>query len=227
MTTYRRDEDTKPSASAGERLVAKLPERIQRQPLSRILAGLLAILALIALLIVLLLSRGSDGQKTEAAASDPGPTVAASEIQAPTSNAAAVDTDVAPTPGMDPDLAPPDGPGPDSPPFGVDALAMRGELRTHGLDLSDDKLYILVDTANKYIAEGDMDLDAWDPRIMTDVKTLWPDLSKAQVIDVTRCTAEYIERVLARNAGLPHPPDEDDHNQTVDGRGPQARVGGN
>jgi hypothetical protein len=49
---------------------------------------------------------------------------------------------------------------------------MRGELRTHGVDLSDDKLYILVDTANKYIAEGDMDLDAWDPRIMADVKTL-------------------------------------------------------
>ena len=77
--------------------------------------------------------------------------------------------------------------------------------------------YILVDTANKYIAEGDMDLDAWDPRIMAEVKTLWPDLSTAQVIDVTRCTAEYIERVLARNAGLPHPPDEDDHNHTVKG----------
>ena len=66
MATYRRDEDTKPSASPGERLVAKLPERIQRQPLSRILAGLLAILALIALLIVLLSSLGSDGQETEA-----------------------------------------------------------------------------------------------------------------------------------------------------------------
>jgi hypothetical protein len=227
MATYRRDEDTKPSASPGERLVAKLPERIQRQPLSRILAGLLAILALIALLIVLLSSLGSDGQETEAGASDPAPTVAASEIEAPPAEAAAADTDVAPAPGMDPDLAPPDGPGPDSPPFGVDALAMREELRTHGVDLSDDKLYILVDTANKYIAEGDMDLDAWDPRIMADTKTLWPDLSKAQVIDVTRCTAEYIERVLARNAGLPHPPDEDDHNHTVEGRGPQARVVGN
>jgi len=72
-----------------------------------------------------------------------------------------------------------------------------------------------------------MDLDAWDPRIMADVKTLWPDLAKEQVIDVTRCTAEYIERVLARNAGLPHPPDEDDHNHTVEGRGPQPRVAGN
>jgi hypothetical protein len=128
---------------------------------------------------------------------------------------------------MDPDLAPPDGPGPDYPPFGVDALAMRDELRTHGVDLSDDKLYILVETANKYIAEGDMDLDAWDPRIMADVQTLWPDLSRGHVIDVTRCTAEYIERVLARNAGLPHPPDSDDHDHTVDGRGPQARVTGN
>jgi hypothetical protein len=225
MTTLRRDEDTKPATSAAERLVAKLPERIQRQPLSRILAGLVAVLALIALLIVLLWPRGSDSQEAEAVASDPGPAVAPSEIAAPPSAAAAVDTDVAPAPGMDPDLAPPDGPGPDYPPFGVDALAMRDELRGHGVDLSDDKLYILVDTANKYIAEGDMDLDAWDPRIMADVRTLWPDLPKGQVIDVTRCTAEYIERVLARNAGLPHPPDEDDHNQTVEGRGPQARVG--
>jgi hypothetical protein len=226
MTTYKRDEDTKTSASPAERLAAKLPERIQRQPLSRILIGLLAILGSITLLIVVLSSWGSDGQETEAAASGSAPIVAASEIEAPPA-AAAVDTDVAPAPGMDPDLAPPDGPGPDSPPFGVDALAMRDELRTHGVDLSDDKLYILVDTANKYIAEGDMDLDAWDPRIMADVKTLWPDLSKGQVIDVTRCTAEYIERVLARNAGLPHPPDEDDHNHTVEGRGPQPRVGGN
>jgi hypothetical protein len=227
MTTFRRDEDTKPSTSAGERLVAKLPERIQRQPLSRILVGLVAILALIAFLTVFLWSRGSDRQEPEAVASDPGPIVAASEIAAPPSAAAAVDTDVAPAPGMDPDLAPPDGPGPDSPPFGVDALAMRDELRGHGVDLADDKLYILVDAANKYIAEGDMDLDAWDPRIMADVKTLWPDLPKGQVIDVTRCTAEYIERVLARNAGLPHPPDEDDHNHVVEGRGPQARVAGN
>jgi hypothetical protein len=227
MATNLRDEEIKPSGSTGERLVARLPERIQRQPVSRILAGLLAILALIALLIALLSSLGSDEQETAAAASDPAPTVAASAIAAPPLEAAAVDTDVAPAPGMDPDLAPPDGPAPDSPPFGVDALAMRGELRTHGVDLSDDKLYILVDTANKYIAEGDMDLDAWDPRIMADVKTLWPDLAKAQVIDVTRCTAEYIERVLARNAGLPHPPDEDDHNHTVEGRGPQARVVGN
>jgi hypothetical protein len=219
--------DTKPSASPAERLVAKLPERIQRQPLSRILAGLLAIVALIALLIVLVSSLGSAEQETEAATLDPAPPVATSEIEAPPSEAAVVDTDVAPAPGMDPDLAPPDGPGPDSPPFGVDALAMRDELRTHGVDLSDDKLYILVDTANKYIAEGDMDLDAWDSRIMADVQTLWPELSKAQVIDVTRCTAEYIERVLARNAGLPHPPDEDDHKQTVEGRGPQARVVGN
>jgi len=43
MTTYKRDEDTKPSASPAERLAAKLPERIQRQPLSRILIGLLAV----------------------------------------------------------------------------------------------------------------------------------------------------------------------------------------
>ena len=33
MPTYTRDDDTKPSASPAERLVAKLPERIQRQPL--------------------------------------------------------------------------------------------------------------------------------------------------------------------------------------------------
>ena len=82
MTTFRRDEDTKPSTSAGERLVAKLPERIQRQPVSRILAGLLAILALIALLIAFLSSLGSDEQETAAAASDPAPTVAAPAIAA-------------------------------------------------------------------------------------------------------------------------------------------------
>jgi hypothetical protein len=226
MSTFTRDEETKPATSRGERLVARLPEVIQRQPLSRIVAGLLAITGLIALLIVFLASQGSDGPETEvAAAADPAPTVAASAIDAPPTEAAAVDTDVAPAPGMDPDLAPPDGPGPDSPPFGVDALAMREELRTHDVDLSDDKLHVLVDTANKYIAQGDMDLDAWDPRIMADVRTLWPDLAREQVIDVTRCTAEYIERVLARNAGLPHPPDEDDHDHTVDGRGPQPRVG--
>lgn len=222
MTIHKPDDDTRPAPSRGERLVAKLPERIQRQPVSRIVAGLLALLALIVFLIVLLWSLNSDEPETAAA-----PTVAASEIDAPPVEAAAVDTDVAPAPGMDPDLAPPDGPGPDSPPFGVDALAMRDEVRTHGVDLSDDKLHLLVDTANKYIAEGDMDLEAWDPRIMADVTALWPDLSRAQVIDVTRCTAEYIERVLARNAGLPYPPDGDDHNRTVEGRGPQPRVGEN
>lgn len=135
-----------------------------------------------------------------------------------------VDHDVAPAPGMDPDLAPPDGPGPDTPPFGVDALAMREELRGHGVDLKDGDLYKLVDAANKYIAEDDLDLDAWDPRIMKDVKSLWPNLDKGRVIDVTRCTAEYVERVEARNHGLPHPPDEDDHNVVVEGRGSQPRV---
>lgn len=134
------------------------------------------------------------------------------------------DRDVAPAPGMDPDVAPPDGPGPDVPPFGVDALAMRDELRTHGVDLPDGDLYKLVDAANKYIAEDDPDLDAWDPRITADVKALWPDLSRELRIDVVRCTAEYIERVIARNHGWSSPPDSDDHNHTVSGRGPQPRV---
>jgi hypothetical protein len=36
---------------------------------------------------------------------------------------------------------------------------------------------------------------------MRDVRATFPDLPKSLVIDVTRCTAEYIERVIARNHG--------------------------
>ena len=140
---------------------------------------------------------------------------------------AAVDTDVAPAPGMDPRFAPPDGPAPDYPPFDVDAIAMRDELRTHGVDTPDDRLMSLVAMADRYISENDPDLDAWDPRIMRDVRTMWPDLDKGHVVDVTRCTAEYIERVIARNSGAPHPPDEDDHDVSVQGRGAQERVAHN
>jgi hypothetical protein len=163
-------------------------------------------------------------------AAGPDPVVPADPIPPPTTMTttpdpvAVVDPDQAPAPGMDAQFAPPDGPALDSPPFDVDAYSMRDELRTHGVDLPDDKLSDLVELADKYIAEGDPDLDAWDPRIMRDVRALWPDLDKGHVIDVTRCTAEYIERVIARNNGWAHPPDEDDHDVTVDGRGPQSRV---
>jgi hypothetical protein len=131
--------------------------------------------------------------------------------------AAVIDTATAPAPGMDPQFAPPDGPAPDWPPFDVDAVAMREELRTHGVDLPDARLYQLVQVADKYIAQGDPDLDAWDPRIMRDVRTLWPDVPRKVQIAVTRCLAEYVERVIARNNGWPHPPDEDDHNVAVSG----------
>jgi hypothetical protein len=175
----------------------------------------------VGLLILLSWLAGPDPATTPVApASTPTPTTMTEDPEP----VAAVDPDQAPAPGMDPQFAPPDGPHPDSPPFDVDAYAMRDELRTHGVDLPDDKLTALVDMADKYIAQDDMDLDAWDPRIMRDVRAMWPDLDRDHVIDVTRCTAEYIERVKARNAGLPHPPDEDDHNDTVDGRGPQPRV---
>ena len=184
----------------------------------RALIVAIIVIAAVGLLLALLTVPDPEAAPT-VPTSTPAPTMTADADPV-----AEIDHDQAPAPGMDPELAPPDGPALDSPPFDVDAVSMRDELRTHGVDLPDDKLSALVDMADKYIAEDDPDLDAWDPRIMRDVRALWPDLDKAHVIDVTRCTAEYIERVIARNKGWAHPPDEDDHNDTVDGRGPQPRV---
>lgn len=148
------------------------------------------------------------------------PTLAPTVSASPLADTGYVDPSQAPAPGMDPRFAPPDGPAKDYPPFDVDAISMRDELRTHGVDTPDDKLNTLVLIADKYIAQDDPDLDAWDPRIMRDVRTMYPQATHAEVIDVTRCLAEYVERVIARNHGWAHPPDEDDHDVTVQGRGP-------
>ena len=135
-----------------------------------------------------------------------------------------VDMDIAPAPGMIPWFAPPDGPAPDSPPYDVDVVSVRDEFRTHGVDTPNEKLPLMLAMINRHIARGDPDLDAWDVQIAHDVRELYPDLRRALVIDVTRCFAEYVERVEARNAGLAAPPDSDDHGVTVDNRGPQARI---
>lgn len=192
------------------------PRGAHRAPLTRreMLLAALAVVGLVGLIIGSYLAGVATSQPASAQAitvTAPAP----SSAPVPT-----VDPDQAPAPGMDPKFAPPDGPALDSPPFDVDAVAMRDELRTHGVDTPDAKLGMLVSIADKYISQGDMDLDAWDPRIKRDVRTMYPEATKNEVIDVTRCLAEYVERVEARNAGLPHPPDEDDHNITVDGRGP-------
>jgi hypothetical protein len=178
------------------------------------------VLTLVALLIAAYFLGMSRAVNDQASAEGPAPAaqpLPAPIVPAPMAPAAAVDPDQAPAPGMDEQYAPPDGPAPDSPPFDVDAVAMREELRGHGVDLPDSRLNELVTMADKYIAEGDMDLDAWDPRITADVKKMFPDADRATRTSVVRCTAEYIERVEARNAGLPHPPDEDDHGVPVDG----------
>ena len=97
---------------------------------------------------------------------------------------------------MDPDLAPTDGPGPDSPPFGC-ALAMRDELRTHGVDLPDgqDSSRRCGEQVHRRRRHGPGRVGSPDhgrrPR------RLWPDTSGAQVIDVTRCTAG-VHRASAR-----------------------------
>lgn len=135
-----------------------------------------------------------------------------------------VDTETAPAPGMIPQFAPPDGPDPDDPMFGVDVVALATELRTHAVDTPVDQYPQLLAIANRHIARGVPDLMAWDPLITADVKELYPNLRRGLVIDVTRCFAEYVERVEARNAGKAAPPDSDDHNVTVDKRAPQARI---
>lgn len=134
-----------------------------------------------------------------------------------------LDPDLAPAPGMIPKLAPPDGPTPDVGEYGVDPDAIRTEFLTHKVTLpaSDDGK--LVDLVNRHIARGDPDLNAWDAPIMADVKAAFPNLARSQRIDLTRCTAEYVERVIARNAGWVAPPDSDDHDVTVEGRQPQPR----
>jgi hypothetical protein len=188
--------------------------------------GVAAVLVLVALLIgsyLLGMSRSVSNQASAdapAAAAQPLPTPI---IPAPAVN---VDQDQAPAPGMDPEFAPPDGPALDSPPFDVDAYSMRDELRGHGVDLPDEKLGDLVKVANKYIAEDVPDLTAWDPRIAADVKKAFPKADRQTRIDVVRCTAEYIERVIARNHGWAHPPDEDDHAVPVGGNPAGTPAGG-
>jgi hypothetical protein len=180
---------------------------------STIIGAVLLVLALIGVALLVFIPRAAP----DSAPSAPAPAAPSLVTSAAAAPVAVVDPSQAPAPGMDPQFAPPDGPALDLPPFDVDAIAMRQELRTHGVDLPDDKLGGLVAVADKYIAEDVPDLKAWDPRIMRDVRALWPNESRRHVVDVTRCLAEYVERVIARNHGWAHPPDEDDHKVPVKG----------
>jgi hypothetical protein len=195
--------------------------KLTRRDLIILCIGALGSIALLVTVYVWGASSGRAEAVAEPSSPSLPPPIEVSRAQSPVVE---VDPSQAPAPGMDPQFAPPDGPAPDYPPFDVDAISMRDELRSHGVDTPDDHLVLLVSMADKYIAQNDPDLDAWDPRIMRDVRTTFPGLDKPHVIDVTRCTAEYIERVIARNMGWAHPPDEDDHDVTVQGRGPQTRV---
>lgn len=156
-------------------------------------------------------------------AADPSPPSINAARPAPMAQSSA-DSDVAPAPGMDPRFAPPDGPSPDEGPFSIDRQAMRAEFETHGVTTSDAQLAQVVVATNAKIAQGDPDLDVWDPEIKKAVVAIWPDLDPDHQIDIERCFAEYVERVIARNAGWSSPPDTDDHDEVLEGRGPQPRV---
>jgi hypothetical protein len=177
-----------------------------RRQRTAIIAALLAAVLLAAVLVIAgLVARHQAPPVAPHTGASPVPSTVA---LAPVAN---VDPSQAPAPGMDPQFAPPDGPAPDYPPFDVDAVSMRDELRTHGVDLPDDRLYQLVAIADKYIAEDKPDLYAYDGRILRDVRGMWPNAPRKVQLLVTNCLAEYVERVIARNHGWAHPPDEDDH----------------
>jgi hypothetical protein len=175
--------------------------------------ALVVALVVLAVLAVIWLLQGRDAAAGSTRTSGAPPT-SATPTPAAAAPAALIDTATAPAPGMDPRFAPPDGPALDYPPFDVDAVAMRDELRTHGVDLPDDRLYQLVVIADKYIAEDVPDLYAYDGRILRDVRAMWPKASRKTQLLVTKCLAEYVERVIARNHGWAKPPDEDDHTAT-------------
>jgi hypothetical protein len=184
------------------------------------------VLGLVALLVTGYLI-GSASTKPASAAAPITVTAPAATITAPvtlTPPPSTVDTDIAPAPGMNPKFAPPDGPDPDDPMYGVDVVALAGEFRTHGVDTPPEKYPLLLAMTNRHIARGEPDLEAWDRLITEDTHQLYPDLRRGLVIDVTRCWAEYVERVIARNAGKAAPPDSDDHGVTVSNRGPQPRI---
>jgi hypothetical protein len=113
-----------------------------------------------------------------------------------------------------------DMPARDYPPFDVDAEAMRQELRGHGVETPDDRLFMLVNIADKYIAEGDPDLDAWDPRIMRDVRAMWPEATKAQRIGGVRRAGHRAQQRVGTPAGRGRP------RRLRPGAGRAARHGG-
>jgi hypothetical protein len=183
------------------------------------------VLGLVALLGAFYLF-GSASTKAASAAAPITVTAPQATITAPvtlTPPPSTVDTDTSPA-FMNPKFAPPDGPDPDDPMYGVDVVALAGEFRTHGVDTPPEKYPLLLAMTNRHIARGEPDLEAWDRLITEDTHQLYPDLRLGLVIDVTRCWAEYVERVIARNAGKAAPPDSDDHGVTVSNRGPQPRI---
>ena len=186
------------------------------------------VVGLLSLLVAVYLWGLSTGSQQTASASSP----TSSSSPSPTSSAGAtagvttvptVDTETE-SPGMNSKFAPPDGPDIDALPYGVDVVALAAEFRTHGVDTPPDKLPLLLAMTNRHIARDDDDLDAWDREITDDTHELYPDLRKGLVIDTTRCWAEYVERVIARNAGKAAPPDSDDHKVRVDNRAEQPRI---
>lgn len=189
-----------------------------------IVYGTVAVLLLIGILTVTFLVGAASSNRAESAPV-PAPTVTVVAPAAPSPiPTATVVPAVDPWANMVPEFRPPNGPDPDDPMYGVDVQALAGEFRTHGVETPPDKYPLMLAMTNRNIARGDNDLDAWDKLITADTRELYPGLSKALVIDVARCWAEYDERVVSGRQGLAQPPDSDDHNVTVSGRGPQARV---
>jgi hypothetical protein len=107
-------------------------------------------------------------------------------------------------------VAPPDGPAPDTA-LGVDAQSLLDELRTHAVTLGPDDTRRVLTVGDAAVARGVPDVSPEDAAIRADVDRLFADLPADQRREVTRCLAEYAERVIARNAGTT-PPDSDDHN---------------
>lgn len=194
-------------------------------------AGCVAMLAVVGLIVVGL--GAAAPRKTEASAPAANAPAAPSVAAAPSAAASAaptqdpmhpssvalapppVDTDTVSPDQVKQSFAPPDGPAPDMPPYGIDAKALLDEIRSHGVRVDDGMAAKLVEIGNENVARGDPDLNAWDEQIMTEVKATFPYFTKQNRIDVTRCLAEYVERVIARNNHTIPPDERDDHKEQM------------
>ncbi len=153
--------------------------------------GVVATLGVVAFLL-----RGSDPAPAEASAPPPAP-------------APVVDTETT-QPGVPAAVQVPDGPAPDVGPFGIDGQALLEEVASHQVPLQQADQQKLIDIGNRAVARDEPDLQADDPQIGRDLQAAFPGWSEQNYVDATRCTAEYAERLIARNDGTV-PPDSDDH----------------